>query len=393
MTNREESQTIYTDSRYSYMDALPQYQPWFKTRMYCQGGNTPHSEFIAGRYRENDYEALYTHSINPGCFYKLGPSLVPIYSSIRAEGVTIGWTHNDPEENALINILHQKWVQADFAIGVTLGEGRESAHLIVKRLMTIAQLAKAVRHRNLPAIGKALGRDMSTKTVQRIFRRLKTSRDWWLELQFGWLPLMHDIYGASELLKMKRFSTPILRSSVSKRGSFDTSHIPSGSYLVPERSTVTSKLRGKVYATGEPSLIERLGLTDPLSIGWELVPFSFVADWFLPIGSHIEAMHNRCALSNFRYVRSRLRRAKITVDHTNAYLGGRHDLVLFGEQVEAETHLVRVHFENLPSAVSDWIPSGLAFRLDDLLKKLVKTSLLASTRVRALEGTQTRRSQ
>lgn len=33
----------------------------------------------------------------------------------------------------------------------------------------------------------------------------------------------------------------------------------------------------------------RLGLKDPLSIAWELVPYSFVADWFIPIGAWLQA--------------------------------------------------------------------------------------------------------
>jgi hypothetical protein len=31
------------------------------------------------------------------------------------------------------------------------------------------------------------------------------------------------------------------------------------------------------------------GLTSPVSLAWELIPFSFVVDWFLPIGSAIQA--------------------------------------------------------------------------------------------------------
>lgn len=34
----------------------------------------------------------------------------------------------------------------------------------------------------------------------------------------------------------------------------------------------------------------RFGLLNPLEVIWELVPFSFVADWFLPIGDYLSAL-------------------------------------------------------------------------------------------------------
>lgn len=34
----------------------------------------------------------------------------------------------------------------------------------------------------------------------------------------------------------------------------------------------------------------QLDLVNPLSLGWELVPFSFVLDWFIPVGNMLEAL-------------------------------------------------------------------------------------------------------
>jgi hypothetical protein len=33
--------------------------------------------------------------------------------------------------------------------------------------------------------------------------------------------------------------------------------------------------------------VQLSGLLDPASVAWELLPFSFVADWFIPIGSYL----------------------------------------------------------------------------------------------------------
>jgi hypothetical protein len=34
---------------------------------------------------------------------------------------------------------------------------------------------------------------------------------------------------------------------------------------------------------------QSLGLADPLSVAWELTPWSFVVDWFLPVGDYLNA--------------------------------------------------------------------------------------------------------
>jgi hypothetical protein len=33
-----------------------------------------------------------------------------------------------------------------------------------------------------------------------------------------------------------------------------------------------------------------LGLTNPLAIAWELVPFSFVLDWLVPVGTWLQSL-------------------------------------------------------------------------------------------------------
>jgi hypothetical protein len=38
------------------------------------------------------------------------------------------------------------------------------------------------------------------------------------------------------------------------------------------------------------ALFSQTGFTNPINLLWELIPFSFVADWFLPIGSYLEAL-------------------------------------------------------------------------------------------------------
>ena len=45
------------------------------------------------------------------------------------------------------------------------------------------------------------------------------------------------------------------------------------------------------YRTVNPVLaaMQKLGVANPASLAWELLPYSFVVDWFLPIGQYLNS--------------------------------------------------------------------------------------------------------
>lgn len=116
----------------------------------------------------------------------------------------------------------------------------------------------------------------------------------WLELQYGWLPLLSDAEEGAQFLA-HQLNSPLqttYRTSVTKRA-------------VHSRATQWQKCPGFGRGTGpgrqfyRRSLIARikekdsipklLGLTTLESVAWELTPWSFVIDWFIPIGDWLSA--------------------------------------------------------------------------------------------------------
>jgi hypothetical protein len=54
-----------------------------------------------------------------------------------------------------------------------------------------------------------------------------------------------------------------------------------------------TRVRYGIHYTMPSPLIAFLattGFTNPINLGWELIPFSFVLDWFLPVGQYLEAL-------------------------------------------------------------------------------------------------------
>jgi len=122
----------------------------------------------------------------------------------------------------------------------------------------------------------------------------------YLEFIYGWKPLMNDVYSLVQLSKGHQLRGLLLNAQGDSRRDGDvppieffdgsennTFKMVSGS----ERATV----RTNIWARVDPDWqglrsLNQLGLLNPLSLAWELTPWSFVVDWLLPIGSVLSAL-------------------------------------------------------------------------------------------------------
>jgi hypothetical protein len=74
--------------------------------------------------------------------------------------------------------------------------------------------------------------------------------------------------------------TPLMRSG---------HNAPIGVHIVSTSTRVQYGIRYKVADTLKVFLAQT-GFTNPLNLGWEILPFSFVVDWFLPVGNYLETL-------------------------------------------------------------------------------------------------------
>lgn len=129
----------------------------------------------------------------------------------------------------------------------------------------------------------------------------------WLQLQYGWKPLLGDIYAiADESLNVVKASSYFKASAVDKPSlprsrdlrSVDwtgASHFLSGG--PPSIFYCDSKISGELLQLvkigvnlKQPTSTTQLARwtsLNPLSIAWELTPYSFVVDWFYDIGGYL----------------------------------------------------------------------------------------------------------
>lgn len=165
-------------------------------------------------------------------------------------------------------------------------ELKSSMAMIAKRAQQLYHAARAIRKLRFGDAFDAL--DVSRSQRKRM--KAKYPADAWLELTFGWKPLIQDIGTAVEVLQ-RDFPSERIRSMA-----FDVEDIKypwdggSSTFGVVK---VHYALGGRMVVTNPNLLLaNQLGFVNPVAVAWDWVPFSFVVDWFLPVNKFLNSFSN-----------------------------------------------------------------------------------------------------
>lgn len=252
-------------------------RPWINVRVDYQAGSDPKPRKM-------------THA-GPGVAptgYTLPPLAFPPDIAIRAE------------QRAL-----QKLKRQDVNLAVAFGERAATAEMVANTTATVLRALERARRLDVAGVAREL-----KCAVLRSFNPRRhpdgKAASLWLEYQYGWSPLYSDVYGAvSELHNRDTRMDDRYRCTVSgKTEGYDESMIdttygvPSGvSSLLQGTAQMRTRVRYRAYCRldyvlDNPMLatLAELGITNPAEVAWELLPFSFVADWFVPIGSYLSRL-------------------------------------------------------------------------------------------------------
>lgn len=219
---------------------------------------------------------------------------------------------------------------------VTAFEAHKSWDTIYSRAKSLALVVKHCRSGNVAALSRMLGGASTRRPIPKRFliwdhdgqpllskrgrlqhryaASLRTTSDsryldkasrLWLEYRYGWAPMVYDIIDQLKAVSAPEFRTHLTRDTLrTARGKASRTYqdvIPRTAvaggltYTGETRSEMTYTTRAYVHYrnTVAGSFLERLndfGLFDVPEATWELVPFSFIVDWFVPVGDWLKAL-------------------------------------------------------------------------------------------------------
>lgn len=215
-----------------------------------------------------------------------------------------GWLPAAPVHDASVlnkaisNLIQKNNIGLSANNAQNLAQVGQTYRLINNTIWRFVGVLRALKRGNFVAAQNALwnGRNVKNRPDANL-SKTKTLADNWLELQYGWKPLLSDIDGSIKAVaKLMSNNTLVTVARGSSRKEIGSPPLPlmsvDVSIYVGHRymTTLHAARVGIRYKVADSTrvFLAQTGFTNPVNLAWEILPFSFVVDWFLPIGPWLE---------------------------------------------------------------------------------------------------------
>jgi len=248
-------------------------------------GKPPYIQPVAGTYTKVQWKKRFGSFQSSNKQY---PGAWPVVSTMSKSGYIGDYTllgtgsglppisYDGTVKNEAFSKFYDNLRAAESNIALSLGEARESARMIraISSLDKIISLARQARRtvKSNPSL-----------LISKV----------WLGMKYGWLPLYNDVWNYLDWTYRGIDSgIPVIGRRVRTENTHTAKNFAGTNPNTKGIVTGVTKFKCEVKCwvgvqNSDLYNLSRVTSLNPLSIAWELTPFSFVVDWFFDIGSYL----------------------------------------------------------------------------------------------------------
>lgn len=274
--------------------------------------NPRRREFRSGNRNVKDQHGRY--NTNSPYNHVLSTTTVPTYPS-KGDMLGVGSWANPvastvSEKNRLYEKVRETVTGPKGELLTSAVEWKSSLDMISSRAIQLGKAYSALRSFQFAKVARILemprfktqkqphypkGYNRKKVVKKAMFVGKSSPSSAWLEYWMGWAPLMGDIGHALDTISRppplnQRFSEGV---RVDKRPIKERNGSPTGA-LYRTLDVVyegTRSAYGKYRVTNHNLMLaQQLGFTNPILTAWQIVPFSFIIDWFTNVGQVIGSL-------------------------------------------------------------------------------------------------------
>lgn len=246
----------------------------------CIGGDGKYETFQGvQRLKWNNYTADFTRTVR-------SPGQEPTHIGNQWwSGISRGFLMSSNDILTVQSRLSESVKGHDFNLAVNAAQGKQTVSMVVAAAQSVGGAILDLKRGKFESAARRFG---IAPRPSRLSEKDVAGR--WLELQYGWLPLLSDVHEAAKAYASITNKARVQRFNESVGGNFNIDNSLSPT-IYSLKGVHKERWRIIYEATEVLSTPRSLGLTDPASVVWELIPYSFVVDWFIPIGSYLENLN------------------------------------------------------------------------------------------------------
>ncbi|DAD51105.1 maturation protein [ssRNA phage SRR7976300_8] len=184
------------------------------------------------------------------------------------------------------------------AQGMTgLAEREKTMTMVNKRLLQLLTAARALRNGDFRKFLQALNVKPLTKHRNKGWNRPREVAGLWLEYWFGWAPTIGDIYNLVEVYTGKVNPDYIKAGGGGSEAVTYTGGNSSYKTTTKENYRCSCHIGALVEVTNHDLLdLNAAGLLNPAQTALELIPFSWLAGWFMNLSQVLGSLTDTCGL-------------------------------------------------------------------------------------------------